>query len=82
MKIVSGAGEARLDPVLKAAIAHLWFVTLHHFDEGNGRIARAFEGAGGIFGSVLREAVFFGKVRQCHRRFLHMCSHHLTEPAA
>jgi Fic family protein len=31
----------RLDPVLKAAIAHLWFVTLHPFDDGNGRIARA-----------------------------------------
>lgn len=33
--------EPRTDPVLKAAIAHLWFVTLHPFDDGNGRIARA-----------------------------------------
>ena len=31
----------RFDPVLKAAVAHLWFVTLHPFDDGNGRIARA-----------------------------------------
>lgn len=30
-----------LDPVLKAAIAHFWFVTLHPFEDGNGRIARA-----------------------------------------
>ncbi|MGW8122225.1 Fic family protein [Roseivirga echinicomitans] len=30
-----------LDLVLKAAIAHLWFVTVHPFDDGNGRIARA-----------------------------------------
>jgi Fic family protein len=30
-----------LDPVLKAAFAHLWFVTLHPFEDGNGRIARA-----------------------------------------
>jgi Fic family protein len=30
-----------LDPVLRAAIAHLWFVTVHPFEDGNGRIARA-----------------------------------------
>jgi Fic family protein len=33
--------DLQLDPVLKAAIAHLWFVTIHPFDDGNGRIARA-----------------------------------------
>lgn len=30
-----------LDPVLKSAIAHLWFVTVHPFEDGNGRVARA-----------------------------------------
>jgi Fic family protein len=30
-----------IDLVLKAGIAHLWFVTIHPFDDGNGRIARA-----------------------------------------
>ena len=34
-------GHPALDPVLKAGLAHLWFVTLHPFDDGNGRIARA-----------------------------------------
>lgn len=33
--------EQIIDPVLKAGIAHLWFVTIHPFEDGNGRIARA-----------------------------------------
>ena len=33
--------ENTLDPVLKAGIAHLWFLTIHPFEDGNGRIARA-----------------------------------------
>ncbi len=34
-------GGEEADPVLKAGIAHLWFVTIHPFEDGNGRIARA-----------------------------------------
>lgn len=30
-----------MDPVLKSAIAHFWFIIIHPFDDGNGRIARA-----------------------------------------
>ncbi len=30
-----------IDPLIKAGIAHLWFVSIHPFDDGNGRIARA-----------------------------------------
>ncbi|HWB82553.1 MAG TPA: Fic family protein [Bryobacteraceae bacterium] len=33
--------SAGVDPVLKASLAHLWFVTIHPFDDGNGRTARA-----------------------------------------
>ena len=34
-------GDGTDHPVLKAGLAHLWLVTLHPFDDGNGRIARA-----------------------------------------
>ena len=33
--------ESNEPPLLKAGLGHLWFVTLHPFDDGNGRIARA-----------------------------------------
>ena len=32
--------DTSLDPLLRAAITHLWFVTLHPLDDGNGRITR------------------------------------------
>jgi len=36
------AGQAGdIEPVIKSGLAHLWFVTIHPFDDGNGRIARA-----------------------------------------
>ncbi len=34
-------GKADIDSVLKAGLTHLWFVTIHPFEDGNGRIARA-----------------------------------------
>lgn len=33
--------DSLLDPLLRAGITHLWFITLHPFDDGNGRITRA-----------------------------------------
>ena len=33
--------DPTLDPLLRAGIAHFWFVTLHPFDDGNGRLTRA-----------------------------------------
>ena len=37
----SSRGDAALDPLLRAGLAHFWFVTLHPFDDGNGRLTRA-----------------------------------------
>jgi len=34
-------GPSNADPLLIAGVAHLWFVTIHPFDDGNGRMARA-----------------------------------------
>lgn len=33
-------GETKMDGVVKAAVAHFWFIIIHPFDDGNGRIAR------------------------------------------
>lgn len=35
------ANKPSLDPLVRAAITHFWFITLHPFDDGNGRITRA-----------------------------------------
>jgi Fic family protein len=37
----SSRTQPRIDPLLRAGIAHFWFVTLHPFDDGNGRLTRA-----------------------------------------
>jgi Fic family protein len=61
--------ENRLDPVLKAAIAHFWFIIIHPFDDGNGRIGRAItdmllaraEGSGERFYSMSGQILADGK---------------------
>lgn len=36
----SSRNDASLDPLVRAGIAHFWFITLHPFEDGNGRLAR------------------------------------------
>lgn len=37
----NATATGNIDPILRAAIAHLWFVTIHPFEDGNGRVTRA-----------------------------------------
>lgn len=39
-RLIDWCNSAEVSPYIKAAIAHLWFVTIHPFDDGNGRISR------------------------------------------
>ncbi|MFZ1825929.1 MAG: Fic family protein [Chitinophagales bacterium] len=59
--------ENRLDPVLKAAIAHFWFIIIHPFDDGNGRIGRAITD------------MFLARAEGSGERFYSMSSQILTE---
>jgi Fic family protein len=49
-----------MDPIIKAGLGHLWFVTLHSFDDGNGRIARALAD------------MFLARAEQSNQRFYSM----------
>ena len=55
-------GSDDVDAVLKAAIAHLWFVSIHPFDDGNGRIARALT------------EMFLARSENCSKRFYSISS--------
>jgi len=65
------------DPLLIAGLAHLWFVTIHPFDDGNGRIARAIadmalarsEKTGQRFYSMSAQ------IRREHKDYYHMLEH-------
>ncbi|MDE6449215.1 MAG: Fic family protein [Muribaculaceae bacterium] len=39
-RLIGWCNNAGLSPFIMAAVAHLWFVTIHPFDDGNGRISR------------------------------------------
>jgi len=77
MKLLVGWFEApgNIDPLLAAGLAHLWFVTIHPFDDGNGRIGRAIadmalarsEGTGQRFYSMSAQ---IGRERNDYYRLL------------
>ena len=59
--------DENIDPVLKAAIAHFWFIIIHPFDDGNGRIARAISD------------LLLARAEGSRERFYSMSSQILTE---
>jgi Fic family protein len=76
------------DPVLRAGIAHLWFVTVHPFEDGNGRIARAIadmtlarsERSAQRFYSVSAQIrheqnVYYGELEETQKGTLEITSH-------
>ena len=40
-RLITWVNTCELEPLIKSAIGHLWYLTIHPFDDGNGRIARA-----------------------------------------
>ncbi len=60
-------GKKKEDSLLRAGIAHLWFITIHPFEDGNGRIARAIAD------------MFLAKSEDCPRRFYSMSAQICTE---
>ena len=62
--------ESQIDGVLKAAIAHFWFIIIHPFDDGNGRIARAISD------------MFLARSEDSPQRFYSLSSQILTEKKA
>lgn len=59
--------ENSLDPVLKSAIAHFWFIIIHPFDDGNGRIARAISD------------LMLARSEESHQRFYSLSNQIFTE---
>jgi Fic family protein len=55
--------QDHLEPVIKSGLAHLWFITIHPFDDGNGRIARTI-------GDML-----LARADQTNQRFYSVSSH-------
>ena len=53
-----------IDPVLRAGIAHFWFVTIHPFEDGNGRIARAIGNAENSLAAVLHKAKLWQRINR------------------
>lgn len=56
--------QNEVDPVLKAALAHLWFITIHPFDDGNVRIARALSATEVTLNAVLTKSRYWALFAQ------------------
>ncbi len=63
--------KAEMSPIIKSAIAHLWFVSIHPFDDGNGRLSRTISDMylAGLNGGNIRYYSMSAEINRCKKAY-------------